>query len=284
MSRDGCHVNWSATRQDPYRSAMRRIDEFSVDDLVEASAQVRATNQGATSMEEVAGRIVRQLRDDLVGPDGTPALGLARFYKTHPFAKLDPDLQAFARDAAAGELAPDVSCLTLLATAGAEADWNDRRRSRGHQAIPLTSVAAVRESPMIAQLITDLGDDIAEVVHPDPRLNIQRHHRDYNVFYVPEVRGSGAVPAQREFVEPYGIRSALGLGGVLPSGDMFAVVLFSTVTIPETTADLFRSLALSVKAAVVPFTFKVFGDGRDASALDRPLAGRDAEAEASGDR
>jgi hypothetical protein len=50
----------------------------------------------------------------------------------------------------------------------------------------------------------------------------------------------------------------LGCGGVLPNGDMFALVLFTTIPVPEPTADLFRSLALSLKANLVPFTFRVF--------------------------
>jgi len=36
------------------------------------------------------------------------------------------------------------------------------------------------------------------------------------------------------------------------------LALFSTVTIDEHTADLFRSLSLSVKAAIVRHTFRAF--------------------------
>ena len=57
-----------------------------------------------------------------------------------------------------------------------------------------------------------------------------------------------------EFVVPFGIKSVLGFGGVLPPGDLFAVIMFSRVPVPRETADLFRNLALSVKLAILPFS------------------------------
>ncbi len=75
----------------------------------------------------------------------------------------------------------------------------------------------------------------------------------FNVFYVPQALGSPHIPAQHDFVVPYGVESVLGFGGMLPTGDLFAVVLFSRVPVPADTAELFASLALSVKVAVLPF-------------------------------
>ena len=53
---------------------------------------------------------------------------------------------------------------TLLATAGDEPEWNSRHTSRGHAAIPLPSARIVERFPMIAQLIRQLGFDVADVV------------------------------------------------------------------------------------------------------------------------
>jgi hypothetical protein len=39
----------------------------------------------------------------------------------------------------------------------------------------------------------------------------------------------------------------------LPSGEMFALILFSRVSIPTSTANMFRPLAVSAKLAVMPF-------------------------------
>ena len=72
-------------------------------------------------------------------------------------------------------------------------------------------------------------------------------------FYVPEAVGSPYIPFQDDFVIPYGIKSVLGFGGVLSSGELFVVIMFSKASIPSQTADGFKNLAPNVKAAVEPF-------------------------------
>lgn len=237
---------------------MHRLDTFGVDDLVVLSKELRELGDAARPMASIAAELTTLLHTRLVDRHGQPACALVRLYKTHRFADLEPPLQAFARDLAREPITGDTRCLTLLGTAGLDPAWNDRTRSAGHQAIPLTSEAIVAQSPMIAQLIAALGLDVTAVVRPDPMLHIEMHHRAYNVFFVPEARGAASIPAQ-EFVARYGICSAVGVGGVLPSGDLFALVVFTVVPILEEVADLFRSLAPAVKAAIIPSTFHVFG-------------------------
>jgi hypothetical protein len=59
-------------------------------------------------------------------------------------------------------------------------------------------------------------------------------------------------------VERYGIRSVLGFGGSLPTGDLFAIILFSKVAIPEASADRFKTVALDVKSGFFKFKEAVF--------------------------
>jgi hypothetical protein len=82
------------------------------------------------------------------------------------------------------------------------------------------------------------------------------------VFYVPETHIVGPyIPAQAEFVIPYGIKSALGFGGVLPSGNLFAVIMFTRVPIPMATARMFRTIAINVKMNILRFAgAKVFAE------------------------
>lgn len=242
---------------------MHRLDQLSVDDLFTCSQVFREVAAGAETMEDAAQGVTDYLHRNLLDADGAPAAPLVRLYKTHRFRDLEPGLQEFAEQAAAAEeLRPETRCLTLLGTSGTEADWNDRRSSRGHRAIPLTSTDVVSRSPMIAALITQLGVDIGTVVAPGDAMTIELHHRAYDLFFVPDAEGSPMVPAQEGFVRPYGIHSVVGSGGMLPSGDLFALILFTTQRLDEGTADLFRTMALSVKATIVKFTFKVFEDPR----------------------
>ena len=82
--------------------------------------------------------------------------------------------------------------------------------------------------------------------------------KSYNIFYVPEARDCPHVPAQKEFVLPYGIKSVLGFGGLFPTGDIFVVIIFSNVAVSKEAVGLFRPLALSVKLALLPYEDEVF--------------------------
>ena len=238
---------------------MPQLDSFSIDDLIECRDAFREIGERASSLEDVAQRIAQHLHASLVDAAGEPACALVRLYKTHRLDRLPPTLRRFVDRTGRDELPGSTRCLTLLGTAGSERPWNDRTASVRHQAIPLSSKEVVERSPMIAGLIDQLGLDLASIVDPDEEA-LSLHHRDYDVFFVPDALNSPLVPAQDEFVVPYGIRSVVGCGGVLPTGDLFALILFTTVQLAPETADLFRTLALSVKATIVPFTFNVFAD------------------------
>jgi hypothetical protein len=236
------------------------LSHFTLADMTFCGALLRKAGDGARSMEETAGRIVRHLYDQLRAPDGGRACVLVRFFKTHAFAELPADLRAFAcRLLGPGHDPPPpaMKCLALLASAGDLPAWNSRHTSTGHQAIPLASPEMLHRLPMISQLVHQFGVEAGLLLAPSSQLLMDLGQRTYNVFYVGEAAESPFVPAQHGFVEPFGVRSVLGFGGMLPAGDLFAVILFSRVPVSRETADLFRPLTLNVKLAVLPFQ----GDG-----------------------
>ncbi len=206
-------------------------------------------------MAEAANRVVCHLYEHLIdGQTGQRACVLVRFFKTCAYEKLDTDLRQFARRASGNHaILPDTKCLTLLATAGAKPEWNSIKTSVGHKAIPLLIEQVVERSPMISQLIKQFGLEISNVLWPDPNLFVDWEQRSFNVFYVPRAVDSPYISAQEEFVIPFGVKSALGFGGMLPSGNLFAIIIFSKVHIPLDTADMFQALALNTKMAVLPF-------------------------------
>ena len=235
---------------------MYNLTRFSIGDVLECSAALSKIGTDANSMEGAAQEIVNYLYAELGGPDsGEKACALVRFYKIHDFGQLPILLRGFARNAAGGvPLQPETKCLTLLATAGDRPEWNDRTRSLNHQAIPLLSEQMVMRSPMIAQMIQEMGLEIREVIAPGPGLLMEdASKRSYNVFYVPEALNSLYIPAQQDFVMPYNIRSVIGFGGLLPSKELFVVILFSKTAISAEAANLFKSIALSVKGSLLPF-------------------------------
>ena len=103
---------------------------------------------------------------------------------------------------------------------------------------------------MIARLISQMGLSPKEVVDPALMVNMDKDRP--GVFHVPQAKDSPYVPAQ-DFVRSSGIKSVLGFGDLLHSGDLFAVIMFSKIVIPRATAEFFNTLALITKLAVGPF-------------------------------
>lgn len=229
------------------------LSNFTLSDMTRCGGELRKLGAGASSMEETAGRIVRALFNDLRDGD-SPACALVRFFVTVPYAELEPELQDFARGLLGAEPGSrTLRCLTLLGTAGEIPAWNSRQTSVGHRALPLASAESVARSPMIAQLIRQLGVEIGLLVDPAPGLLVDVDQHTFNVFHVPVAEGCPYIPAQREFVLPYGVRSVVGFGGLLPPGELFATILFSKCRVSRAVAELFKTLALNVKVAVLPF-------------------------------
>ena len=237
---------------------MPNIADFTLKDMVDFSSALRQMGSGAASMEEVADKIVHYLYENLVDKKtGEKSCVLVRLFKTHPYGELDEDLEEFARNILkTSPESPAMKCLILLASAGTQPEWNSRKQSRGHKAIPLPSEYFVRAFPMISQMIQQMGLEITTILQPDPAVVMDMTQKTYNVFHIPEATGNKYIPAQDDFVVPFGVRSVIGFGGILPSGNLFVIIMFSKVPIPRQTADMFRSLALSVKIAILPFVGK----------------------------
>jgi two-component system NtrC family sensor kinase len=228
--------------------------ELSLADMTRIGSELRRFGESSRSMEESAGRIVRYLYEVLVREaDATRLCALVRLFKTHSYSKLSPELQASAREMLSDhEPFPEMKCLTLLATAGLIPEWNDREASVRHKAIPLPSEAFVARFPMLSQLIRQFGLEASELVKPRPEILVDIEEQQFNVFHIPDADRSPYVPAQEDFVVPFGIKSVLGFGSLLPRGDMFAVIIFSRLRVAKSTANMFEPIGLSAKLALLP--------------------------------
>jgi len=70
----------------------------------------------------------------------------------------------------------------------------------------------------------------------DRSQNTELTNKRYGVFHVREARGSQHIPAQDEFVTPYGMKSVGAIGGVISSGDLFVTIMFSKTSISDNVA------------------------------------------------
>jgi hypothetical protein len=229
----------------------RRYDlaRFTLADMVRCGSALRLLVSQSASAEEGAQKVTRFLYDGLRDKtSGRRSCVLVRLFRTLPYARLAKDLRTVADSiATAAVLKAETNCLTLLASAGDEPQWNSRRSSKGHQAIPLISEAMVEQFPMIAQLIRQLGMATTDLLQGKPEIIQELNQRSFGVFHVPAAPGSPFVPAQTDFVMPYQIASVLGSGGMLPDGDLFVLILFARIAIPASTAEMFRTIALNLK-------------------------------------
>ncbi len=232
------------------------LTNFALSDMTRCGIALRRMGYGAMSVEETAQRIAEYFYTSLKGGEDDHACALVRFYVTAPYSELQPDLKEFADKLVGGNGSPGMKCLTLMGTAGEESAWNSRKQSVGHKALPLQSEASIAKSPMINALIHQLGIPVATLLQHDQRIMLDEHQHSYNVFHVPQAEGSPYIPAQKEFVIPHRVKSVIGFGGMLPTGEMFAIVLFSKLSIPRERAELFNTLALNAKLAILPFSDK----------------------------
>lgn len=231
---------------------------FTFTQLSECTNALRTIGGGATSMEEVANRMVDYLYNNLLHQaTNDKVCALVRIFKTHKYAELDDAAKAAVVKALSFEPQPTMRCLTLLASRGIEPEWNSRFRSVSHQAIPLTSVDMVQQSPMISRLLDQLGVDIAPLIRSEESIIVDPSKKEYGVFYIPEAKGSEHIPGQ-DFVRKYGIHSVVGFGGQLPSREVFAVIIFANAFVSARAAGLFKSVALSAELGLLQHEKTVF--------------------------
>jgi hypothetical protein len=233
---------------------MYQLIRFGLKEMTECGAAIRRLGSEASDLHTVASQLVHFLYTQLVDEAGHPACALIRAFKTHPTRLLGPALQrVLAQKLASDSLTSCAKCFVLIASAGQEPQWNDCALSKQFQAIPLGGDSFVAHFPMFSQLLTQFGVDLHAFLKPGSNLLVDQAEHRYNVFHVEEAAGSPYIPHQRGFVLPYRIRSVVGFGSLLPSGEIFAVILFSKVSIPPEVADRFQTLALCAKIALLPF-------------------------------
>jgi len=225
------------------------LARFTLADMVRCGRALRLLASESETMEEAGQKVTRYLYDHLWDRSRNQTCSvLVRLFKTHPYALLPEEIRAFADSKAGGVVADqDTRCLTLLATAGDAPDWNSRRRSREHQSIPLLSEAIVAQSPMIVQLIRSLGISTAEFLGTRSGILSELEQRKFGVFYVAHASGSPFVPAQKDFVQPYGVASVVGCGGLLPDQELLILIIFSRSEVAAAAAEMFRTIAVNLK-------------------------------------
>lgn len=231
---------------------MYDMNLFTPQDMAKCSLVLRQLGRNTASMEATSQKIVKYIYQHFCDSQtGENTCVLVRLFKTHPYGELEDSSQQSARRLMNGNSpAADMKCWTLLAAAGAEPQWNSRHTAAENTAIPLVSTELVAQIPAISGMIREFGLDIPTVLGIEPERFRQLEPAVLNIFHVPEAKDNALIPEQNSLIIPYQVKSVLGFGGLLRSGSLFAVVISLKVKIPQSTAQMFKYLALSVKTSL----------------------------------
>jgi hypothetical protein len=214
---------------------------------------VRQSIRSAASLEAAAQRCSEMIYDEF-----RESVVLTRFYATIPFGRLPAESRSFAASLAAARgarepLADKTMVLSLLGTRGDRREWNARRASRGHLAIPLLSAGFIDEIPMVSRLLKDLGVPIdwasAGGVPTDT------FGRLGGFFYVEDAatavdhKGRKIISAQ-DFVKTHDVKTVFGTAGTyVLSKWLVTIIVFCRERVERDRAKDFMPFANTVTSA-----------------------------------
>jgi hypothetical protein len=217
--------------------------------------KVRESLRSATTLEAAAQRCSHVLYDEF-----RESVVLARFYATIPFGRLPEESRRFAASLALSRGAKErlddkTMVLTLLGTRGDKREWNDRRASRGHLAIPLLSAAFIDEIPMVSRLLKDLGVPIGVTDAGPGDVHTDTFGRLGGFFYVEDAatavdhKGRKIISAQ-DFVSAHGVKTVFGTAGTyVLSKWLVTIIVFCRERVEWDRARDFMPFANTVTSA-----------------------------------
>ncbi len=177
---------------------------------------------------------------------------LARVYLTSPFDALPQTNKDFVQKlvesaGAADDLKAATPVLSLIGTHGQEADWCDRRNSKGHVGIPLISSAFVGAIPMISRMLGEFGVPMGFLDSHDTGIIIENIGSTAGLFFVEDaaeaIDSEGRkIIAMQDFVADYSVKSVFGIGGAYDDGQLLVVVVFCRDAFSRITAEHFLTL------------------------------------------
>ena len=164
------------------------------------------------------------------------------------------DIQAYINGKESwGSISKQNQYLTLLGYWGDLEEWKNRIHSKNYKAFPLNDPHVLDKFPMLSAVFSQIGFELPENVVPDNSILIKERHKKLKLFCVEEAKGSKFIPKQAEFVEPFSVESVFGFGGVYPTGNIYAIIVFSREKILKQDASVYLSLNPAIKWATLGY-------------------------------
>jgi len=220
------------------------IDELTILQIFELSALVKNNCDEMPTLEEAAQELAKTLYEVFINNEDENEVALCRVFKSCLYKEFPKEIKEAVDQKNGGKTMSDQNnFLMLMGTYGEKEEWRAREKSKDHQAFPLYDSQVIKNAPMMSALFDQIGFAVTPSAQLDSSILLNKQDKDFGVFLVEQAKGSKLVPAQKEFVEPFGVESVLGFGGMYSTSNIFAVIVFSKKRISPKTAKLFWSLA-----------------------------------------
>ncbi|MBN2093397.1 hypothetical protein JW964_27480 [candidate division KSB1 bacterium] len=210
---------------------MAKLQDVKFADFKTCKEQITQEARLSSSFEEAVQKYVTAIYENF-----KESMVLIRTFATIPFEKLPPENQQFVNQLAVSKnitqlINNDTLVLSLLGTAGSEAEWFDRKNSQGHVGIPLASSDFIDAIPMMSRLLKQLGLGLDWIDNKDTELVKKTIvERMSGLFFVPDAttevdqQGRKIIAAQ-DFVNKYGVKTVFGYGDGYSGTQTFSVTI-----------------------------------------------------------
>lgn len=230
------------------------VKELSTTQIFALSKHIKEKTEGLSCLEEAAHEILKILCCSLITESGKSPFVLARFFKSCLYSEMPSDIQAYINGKESwGGISGQNQYLTLLGSWGDLEEWKNRIHSKNYKAFPLNDPHILDKFPMLSAVFSQIGFELPEKVLPDKSILIKERHKKLKLFCVEEAKGSKFIPKQAEFVEPFSVESCFGFGGMYPTGNIYAIIIFSREKIQKQDASVFLSLNPAIKWATLGY-------------------------------
>lgn len=249
----------------------RKLSQLSSLDIAQILFNLWQHAPHRKSFEDMAQECVSILHDEF-----KDSIALTRVFLTVPFDELPASNQQWVRGLAEktgviDRLRPETPVLSLVSTAGAEKDWNDRRASQGHVGIPLVSSAFINNIPMMLRLMGQITGSLHWLDTQDWEEQRKIMGKFSGIFFVPDASEEKDemgryVIAGQEFVKQYGIKSVFGIGGGYEQGAFTVMLVFTRELLDKAKAVAFLPPFNTFRSITAPYTMDktIFNDGQAA--------------------
>ncbi|GJQ49902.1 histidine kinase [Candidatus Kuenenia stuttgartiensis] len=230
------------------------LSQLSAVEITKFSKNIKDKCSGHAFMEESVQEATKLFYNSFVTGNGSSSFALVHVFKSCFYQELPDDVQSYIQNKVTTKsIVSQSRYLTLLGTCGDLDAWCDRKKSGNHIAFPMDEPQLSHKYPMIAALLTQIGEYPLCEVNAGIDFLKNDQHKNYGLYCIEDAGDMMSIPDQTNFVNTHSIKSVVGFGGKFSSGNVYAIIIFSKELIRKNTAKSFLAINPAIKQIMLPF-------------------------------